>query len=180
MVTSPVPCCSLPLCCDLAEGEDAARAGLQEAFGECGEIVNMRLPTDRESGELKGIAYIEFATTEGKNAAGELNGAEAAGGYLKVDINVAPRTPGSAGGFGGGRGGFGGRGGGRGFGGDRGELRGMWASCVLSARLCVCARVATTAQACCCWPPAGTAQHCLLIQQGMGCPSWTLSSSRGP
>jgi nucleolin len=112
-----------------AEGEDATRAALQEVFGECGEVVNIRLPSDRESGELKGIAYIEFGSADAKDKAGELNGSEAAGGYLKVDVNVAPRTPGGGGGFGGGRGGgfggrggggFGGRGGGRG--GDRGEL----------------------------------------------------------
>jgi nucleolin len=115
-----------------AEGEDATRAALQEVFGECGEVVNIRLPSDRESGELKGIAYIEFGSADAKDKAGELNGSEAAGGYLKVDVNVAPRTPGGGGGFGGGfgggrgggfggrgGGGFGGRGGGRG--GDRGE-----------------------------------------------------------
>jgi nucleolin len=116
---------------DTSEGEDAARAALNEAFGACGEINRMRLPTDRDSGELKGFAYIEFASAEGKAAAGELDGTEAAGGYLKVDLNVAPRDPpGGSGGFGGrggGRGGFGGRGdrGGRGGGfGGRGGGRG--------------------------------------------------------
>jgi nucleolin len=123
---------------DTSEGEDAARAALNEAFGACGEITRMRLPTDRDSGELKGFAYIEFASAEGKAAAGELDGTEAAGGYLKVDLNVAPRDPPSGGGFGGGRGGgrgdrggrggrgggFGGRGGGRGGFGGRGGGRG--------------------------------------------------------
>lgn len=106
-----------------AEGEDAARSALQELFGECGEVVNIRLPSDRESGELKGIAYIEFGSAEAKEKAAEYNGSEAAGGYLKVDVNVQPRTPGSAGGFGGRGGGFGGggRGGFGGRGGDRGE-----------------------------------------------------------
>ncbi len=42
------------------------RAALQEAFGDCGEVKNIRLPSDRESGSLKGFAYIEFATTEAK------------------------------------------------------------------------------------------------------------------
>ena len=45
-------------------------------------------------------------------AAAELDGTEAAGGYLKVDLNL-----GGGGGRGGGRGGRGDRGGGRGFGG---------------------------------------------------------------
>lgn len=55
-----------------------------------------------------------------QNKAGEFDGTEAAGGYLKVDLN-----PSSGGGRGGGRGGRGGgfgggRGGGRGFGGRDG------------------------------------------------------------
>ncbi len=110
-----------------SEGEDAARAALEELFGQCGKIVNMRLPTDRDSGELKGFAYIEFKDKSSKSGAAELDGTEGAGGYLKVDVNVAPRTPGGGGGgrgggrFDGGGRGFG-RGGGRGFG--RGGGRG--------------------------------------------------------
>ena len=42
------------------------RAALTEAFGACGEVKNVRLPTDREHGGLKGIGYIEFATAEAK------------------------------------------------------------------------------------------------------------------
>lgn len=47
-------------------GEDAIREQLTEAFAACGEVSNVRLPSDRESGELKGIGFIEFATTEAK------------------------------------------------------------------------------------------------------------------
>ncbi|KAF6249507.1 hypothetical protein COO60DRAFT_1686772 [Scenedesmus sp. NREL 46B-D3] len=113
---------------DTSEGDDAARAALQEVFGECGEVTNIRLPSDRESGELKGIAYIEYGSADANEKASELNGSEAADGYLKVDVNVQPRIPGSAGGFVGGRGGgFGGRGGGfGGRGGGRGGDRGEW------------------------------------------------------
>lgn len=61
-----------------------------------------------------------------QNAAGEYDGTEAAGGYLKVDVNPGSRSAGGGGGRGGGRGGFGGgRGGGRGFGGGRGGGRGF-------------------------------------------------------
>lgn len=42
------------------------RAALQEAFAGCGELNQVRLPTDRETGELKGIAFIEFADAEAK------------------------------------------------------------------------------------------------------------------
>jgi nucleolin len=30
------------------------RNQLTEAFGECGEVVNVRIPTDRETGQIKG------------------------------------------------------------------------------------------------------------------------------
>jgi nucleolin len=92
-------------------------------FGQCGTVARIRMPTDRDSGELKGFAYIEFESAEAKAKAAEYDGSEACGGYLKVDVNVAPRTPGGGGRFGGdgGRGGgFGGRGGGRGGFGGRG------------------------------------------------------------
>lgn len=108
------------------------RRQLTEAFAAYGEVAGVRLPMDRESGELKGIGYVEFASADQKNAAVELDGQTVAGGWLKVDPN--PGTPGSGGGRGGfsggrGRGDFGGRGrgrgdfggrGGRGFGGGRG------------------------------------------------------------
>jgi len=119
---------------DKYAGEDAVRQALTEAFAEKGEVVAVRLPSDRETGELKGIGFVEFASAEGKAAAIELDGAEVAGGWLKVDANVGGGGGGGGrgggGGFGGGRGGgggFGGRGGGRGFGGGggRGGKRGV-------------------------------------------------------
>lgn len=110
---------------DKYAGEDAVRQALTEAFAEKGEVVAVRLPSDRESGELKGIGFIEFASPEGKAAAIELDGAEVAGGWLKVDANVGGGGGGGrggGGGFGAPRGGgFGGRGGGRGFGGGGGR-----------------------------------------------------------
>lgn len=47
-------------------GEDAVREQLTATFADCGAVNTVRLPTDRESGELKGIGFIEFATTEAK------------------------------------------------------------------------------------------------------------------
>ncbi|BDA49158.1 Nucleolin 2 [Coccomyxa sp. Obi] len=110
-------------------GEDDVRQQLTEAFQECGAINSVRLPTDRETGALKGIAFIEFASPDGKKASAKLDGSEAAGGWLKIDLNTQPRTPGGGGGGfgggrGGGRGGFGGRGGGRGGGGRFGDSGG--------------------------------------------------------
>ena len=47
-------------------GEDEVRNQLMEAFKECGEISAVRLPTNRETGDLKGIGFVEFATSDGK------------------------------------------------------------------------------------------------------------------
>ncbi|KAL4434185.1 hypothetical protein ABPG75_000626 [Micractinium tetrahymenae] len=108
---------------DSSLGEDEVRNQLTEAFGAAGTVVNVRLPTDRESGELKGIGFVEFDSAAAKNKAVELDGTEVAGGWIKVDPN--PGTPGG-GGRGGGRGGRGGRGdfGGRGGRGGRGDFGG--------------------------------------------------------
>lgn len=42
------------------------REQLTATFADCGAVNTVRLPTDRESGELKGIGFIEFATAEAK------------------------------------------------------------------------------------------------------------------
>ena len=43
------------------------RQQLTNAFGEAaGTVVNVRLPMDRESGELKGIGFIEFESADAK------------------------------------------------------------------------------------------------------------------
>ncbi|GFH29022.1 uncharacterized protein HaLaN_27610, partial [Haematococcus lacustris] len=78
---------------DSSQPEDDIKAALEEAFAECGQVKSIRLPSDRESGTLKGIGYVEFESVEAKNKAVELSGSEVAGGYLTVDGNVKPRTP---------------------------------------------------------------------------------------
>ena len=100
---------------------------LQEAFGEYGSIVSVRLPTDPNSGTLKGFGYVEFSSVGDATAALNAMQGQAIGGRpLRLDYSQ-PRAGGGGGGgnrrgsFGGDRrGGFGGdrRGG---FGGDRGQ-----------------------------------------------------------
>jgi len=103
---------------------------LGETFGAHGSVVNVRLPTDIDSGKAKGFGYVTFSSVEDAKAAFEaMKGQEVGGRALRLDY-ATPRDPngggrgGARGGRGGGRGGFerGGRGGGRGRGGfgDRG------------------------------------------------------------
>lgn len=100
---------------------DCTNETIQEVFAEYGNVTRVSLPTDRDSGALKGFGYVDYGSQEEATAALEaLQGQDVAGRPLRVDF-AAPRDDngggGGRGGFGGGRGG--GRGGRGGFG-DRG------------------------------------------------------------
>ena len=115
---------------------DATEDAVWELFSEYGDVVNVRLPTDRETGAMKGFAYVEFSNVESAKKAYEgAAGGEIGGRYFRLDYSH-PReaVPGSGGnrarggrgfsdrgGRGGGRGGFGGGFGGRGGFSDRGR-----------------------------------------------------------
>jgi len=115
---------------DKFQDEDSIRNGLTEFFGDCGSVVNVRIPTDRESGQIKGFAYVEFGSKEEATKAFELDGSDFNGRSIVVnEASSGGPSGGGGGGFGGrsggrggGRGGFGGRSGGRG--GDRGGFGG--------------------------------------------------------
>ena len=90
---------------------------LKDTFSEYGTVTGVRMPTDRDSGQLKGYGYVEFTSTEeAQSAIDAMNGADLGGRSVRLDFS-GPKPDGG----GGGRGGFGGGRGGRGsFGGDRG------------------------------------------------------------
>src|SRR5687768_9805270 len=89
---------------------------LKEAFSEFGEIVDVKLMIERETGRSRGFGFVELATSDAAKAAIEqMNGAVLDGRSLRV--NEAEERPSRGGGGGGG--GFS-RGGGGGGGGDRG------------------------------------------------------------
>ncbi|MFO0692090.1 MAG: RNA-binding protein [Polyangiales bacterium] len=99
---------------------------LQEAFQAIGEVREVYLPSDRETGRPRGFAFVTMATAQGaQDAIAQLDGRLLDGRPLRV--NEAEERPqrggGGGGGFGGGgggRGGFGGGGGG-GYGGGGGR-----------------------------------------------------------
>ncbi|HUR80775.1 MAG TPA: RNA-binding protein [Thermoanaerobaculia bacterium] len=95
------------------------REEVQNLFAQVGEIRDVFLPTDRETGRSRGFAFVEFANDEdAAKAIEKFNGYQLGGRALRV--NAAEDRPRGAGGGGGGRG-FGGGGGGRGFGGGGGR-----------------------------------------------------------
>ena len=103
--------------------------GLREIFAEHGEVLDVFIGTDRETGRSRGFGFVTMGSKEAGQAAIEgLNGKEFEGRALVVN-EAQPRAPRPGGGFGGGgggggggRGGFGGGGGGGrgGFGGGGG------------------------------------------------------------
>src|SRR5246500_3889570 len=89
-------------------------------FSSYGQVDNISIITDRETGRSRGFAFVEMADSgEAEKAIAALNGSDLGGRTLKIN-EAKPKTDRPGGG--GGRG-FGGGGGGRGFGGGGGGGR---------------------------------------------------------
>src|SRR5688572_3994645 len=104
---------------------NTTRAEVQTLFSQVGEIKDVFLPTDRESGRPRGFGFVEFASDEdAAKAIEKFNGYELGGRALRVNpAEDRPRTGGGGGGGyrpGGGGGGYGGGGGGGDYGGGGG------------------------------------------------------------
>lgn len=92
---------------------EVAQDDLSAVFAEYGTVKRVQLPTDRETGRLRGFAFVEMGTeAEEKAAIDALDGAEWMGRDLKVN-KAKPREERGPGSFGGGNRGGGGGGGGR-------------------------------------------------------------------
>jgi cold-inducible RNA-binding protein len=88
------------------------REALEAAFASAGNVHEVAMPTDRETGQPRGFAFVTMGTAQEANAAiAQLNGLMLDGRPLRV--NEAQERTGGGGGGGGGRGGFGGGRGGR-------------------------------------------------------------------
>lgn len=86
---------------------EVTQEDLTQVFGEYGKVKRVHLPTDRETGRMRGFAFVELDNDEEETSAIEaLDGAEWMGRDLKVN-KAKPRENRSS--FGGGRGGGGGR-----------------------------------------------------------------------
>jgi cold-inducible RNA-binding protein len=68
---------------------------LRELFSPYGEIEDLALIIDRETGRPKGFAFITFATQQAAEKSLELNGKDFGGRPLKV--NIATEKPKSGG-----------------------------------------------------------------------------------
>jgi RNA recognition motif-containing protein len=99
---------------------------LHDTFGRFGDVTEVKIVTDRETGRPRGFAFVSMADGEGaRQAIEQLDGTMVDGRSLRVnEAEDRQRGGGGGGGFGGGggggRGGFGGGGGGGGGGGRGG------------------------------------------------------------
>ncbi|MBD3885695.1 RNA-binding protein [Phormidium tenue FACHB-886] len=78
---------------------DVTQDGLTQTFGEYGTVKRVQLPTDRETGRVRGFAFVEMGTDAEETAAIEaLDGAEWMGRDLKVNKAKPREERGSSGG----------------------------------------------------------------------------------
>lgn len=78
---------------------DVTQDDLNQVFGEYGTVRRVQLPTDRETGRLRGFAFVEMGTDAEETAAIEaLDGAEWMGRDLKVNKAKPREERGSSGG----------------------------------------------------------------------------------
>jgi RNA recognition motif-containing protein len=98
---------------------EVTQDALSAVFADYGTVKRVQLPTDRETGRLRGFGFVEMGTEAEEQAAIDaLDGAEWMGRLLKVN-KAKPKEDRGPGGGGGSRGGYGGGGGNRGGGGGR-------------------------------------------------------------
>ena len=84
------------------------KQSLQDAFTAFGEVTDVHLVSDRETGQSRGFGFVTMGSSEAaQKAIREMNGAMLDGRALKVNEaeERQPRAGGGGGGGGGGRGG---------------------------------------------------------------------------
>ena len=80
---------------------ETSELDLRDLFGQSGQIIEVKVVTDRETGRSRGFAFVEMSNADEANKAiSELNGRDLGGRTLKVNEAEAraPRAKQSAGG----------------------------------------------------------------------------------
>lgn len=89
---------------------DTTQETVQELFEKHGGVTDCFLPTDRETGKVRGFAFVSMAAEHAEKACDEVNGMEVDGRALRVN-EAQPKGAGGGGGPPRGGGGYGGGGG---------------------------------------------------------------------
>ncbi|CAN6674215.1 hypothetical protein TRVA0_050S00980 [Trichomonascus vanleenenianus] len=75
--------------------EEVSEEDVIDFFYEFGDVKNIRMNLDGQTGYVKGYAFIEYATSdEAEAAVAEANGTEFLGRILEVDFAFVSPTPG--------------------------------------------------------------------------------------
>lgn len=64
-------------------------AEIRDAFGQFGELTEVILIKDRETGNLKGFGFVSFKSSDAANAALSMNGQDFHGRALRVNLAQA-------------------------------------------------------------------------------------------
>jgi hypothetical protein len=96
---------------------------VRSLFEQYGAVTDCFMPTDRESGRVRGFCFVTMAASAAEEACTKVNGYELDGRALRVN-EAQPKGSSGGGGRGGGGGGYGGDGGGGGYGGGGGSYGG--------------------------------------------------------
>jgi cold-inducible RNA-binding protein len=100
---------------------NTTQQALEAAFASAGDVREVSMPTDRETGQPRGFAFVTMGSAQAATTAiSQLNGLMLDGRPIKVNEAQERQPRGGGGGFGGGGGGGGGYGGGGGGSGGRG------------------------------------------------------------
>ncbi|MCB9708709.1 MAG: RNA-binding protein [Myxococcales bacterium] len=95
---------------------DATQEDLNQAFAEVGEVVEVKVIEDRDTGRSRGFGFVTMASPElAQQAIAKLDGTDLGGRALRVNIAEERNTRSGGGGYGGGGGG-----------GNRGGSRQRW------------------------------------------------------
>ena len=98
---------------------DTPESEIRRIFEEFGTVNDCFMPTDRDSGRVRGFAFVTMPAAEAETACNKVNGQEVDGRALRVNEAQPRGAGGGGGGYRGGGGGYGGGGGG-GYGGGGG------------------------------------------------------------
>ncbi len=94
---------------------NTSRETLEQEFSVAGEVREVGMPMDRETGQPRGFAFVTMGSDQAaQTAIQKLNGKEIDGRQIKVNEAQEREQRGGGGGYGGGGGGGGYGGGGRG------------------------------------------------------------------
>lgn len=85
---------------------DTTQDSVQRLFEQYGTVTDCFMPTDRDSGKVRGFCFVTMPCRQAEEACNKLNGYELDGRPLKVN-EAQPKGGGGGGGGGGGRGGGG-------------------------------------------------------------------------